>query len=183
MKKPKGFGNAKPLPNSSEVSEKTVKKWLKLALKGDLQAQMNYTNYNRALYNKYSYMEGSTMIHERDYIPMNCCLCDKHMPSIHDTHNPQPLTPKCFAKEAQEKQKQGLLAYRCCQDCNNSVVADRRDKDIAKRGGRGVVPIFDFFQGEADCLKDRDYTVGLVKPEELEKMSSLSDAYKEDKDE
>ena len=179
MKKPKGFGNAKPLPNSSEVSEKTVKKWLRLALKGDLQAQMNYTNHNRALYNKYSYMEGSTMIHERDYIPMNCCLCGKHMPSIHDTHNPQPLTPKCFAKEAQEKQ----LPYRCCQDCNNSVVADRRDKDIAKRGGRGVVPIFDFFQGEADCLKDRDYTLGLVKPEELEKMSSLSDAYKEDKDE
>ena len=178
MKISKGFGGGNSSPKNSEVSQKTLNKWLRRALKGDIQAQMNYTNFWRSQYNKYSYQEGSTMIHEKDYIPMDCYLCGKHMPSIHDTHNPQPITPKCLAKEAQEKN----LPYRCCEVCNNTIVGNRRDKDIRERGGSIANPIFDFFQGEVDCLKDRDKKIVLMNAEEMGEINSLSNAYKEKKE-
>ena len=62
------------------------------------------------------------MIHSKDYIPMNCCICGKHMPSIHDTHNPAPITPKCYAKEAQENN----LPHRCCSFCDQYFVLPAR---------------------------------------------------------
>ena len=76
---------------------------------------------DRAL-DEYSQKEGSTMIHSKDYIPMNCCICGKNMPTIHDTHNPVPLTPKCYAKEAQENN----LPHRCCSTCDRYFVLPAR---------------------------------------------------------
>lgn len=140
MKISKGFGGTKPSKKNSEVSEKTLRKWFIRAMDGDIQAQINYTNYYRNLWNKGSYLEDSTFIHEKDYEPMNCCLCGKHMPSIHDTHNPSPITPKCYAKEAKEKN----LPYRCCNECDNTIVKEKRNEYIKSIGGHPISPIFDF---------------------------------------
>ena len=73
------------------------------------------------LLNQYSMQFGSTMIHEKDYVPMNCCLCGQSMPSIHDTHNPYPLAPHCYAKEALENNNPN----RCCIRCNDKVTQAR----------------------------------------------------------
>ena len=53
---------------------------------------------------------------------MKCCLCGAHMETIHDIHNPQPLTPKCYAKEALLDN----LPHRCCTKCNNTKVNNAR---------------------------------------------------------
>tara|TARA_B100001057_G_C22121366_1_gene670901 strand:- start:14 stop:499 length:486 start_codon:yes stop_codon:yes gene_type:complete len=76
---------------------------------------------DRAL-DEYSQKEGSKMIHSKDYIPMNCFICHKNMPTIHDTHNPAPITPKCYAKEAQENN----LPHRCCSFCDQYFVIPAR---------------------------------------------------------
>ena len=99
---------------------------------------MNYKGFGtkedfklRSQWNKYSKMEGTTAIHEKDYSPLNCCLCGKHMKSIHETHNPYPLTPKCYAKEAEE----GDLKHRCCNQCNNEKVNPARKDLMEKKYG------------------------------------------------
>jgi len=116
----KGFG-AKP-NKIKKVSKRQLQEWCNRANKGDIMSLNNINNYYKNVYNKYSQMEGSTMIHEMDYKPMNCCLCGKHMEFIHDTHNPEPLTPRCWAKEAQEKN----LPHRCCGECNAKLVLPAR---------------------------------------------------------
>ncbi len=65
-----------------------------------------------------------TMIHEDDYVPMDCCLCGSKMASVHDTHNPFPLAPFCYAKEALEKG----LPHRSCIDCEPKVLISRIPK-------------------------------------------------------
>ena len=72
--------------------------------------------------NSYSQQPNSTMIHENDYLPMNCVICGSVMNSIHDTHNPQPITDKCYAKEALEEGKKD----RCCSYCDMTVVLPTR---------------------------------------------------------
>ena len=137
-KRPKGFGSS-PYYNMSpeEVSQKTLDKWIKKALSGDIEYQIRTTNFFRNAWNKASYLEGSTMIHEKDYVPMDCYLCGAHMPSIHDTHNPQPLSPATTAKQALE----GNLPYRCCSECNKEV----NNKRIENSGAtKFVLPLFDF---------------------------------------
>ena len=62
------------------------------------------------------------MIHENKYIPIDCILCGASMPTIHDTHNPAPLTPECFAKQAFETRSPN----RCCSKCNSEKVAPAR---------------------------------------------------------
>ena len=57
MKISKGFGGTKPSKKNSEVSEKTLRKWFIRAMDGDIQAQINYTNYWRCVWNKASYLE------------------------------------------------------------------------------------------------------------------------------
>jgi len=79
-------------------------------------------DFYKDIYNLSSTQEGSTMIHEKDYVPMDCCLCGAHMPTIHDTHNPEPLTPKCFAKDALLDN----LPHRCCSECMATKVTQAR---------------------------------------------------------
>ena len=62
------------------------------------------------------------MISEKDYVPMECCLCGAHMPSIHNTHNPYPFTPNTTAKMALEEN----LPHRCCSKCANEKVLPAR---------------------------------------------------------
>ena len=99
-KRPKGFGSSPYYNHTPEdIPYSKAMKWLKKGLKGDISSQFKYTNYCRNLWNECSELENPTMIHERDYVPMDCCLCGKHMPSIHDTHNPAPITPETTAKQ------------------------------------------------------------------------------------
>jgi len=121
----KGFGLT-PKKKSTKISDKTLRKWVELANEGKTEYRIKLMNFYRNSYNEYSQMEGSTMIHEKDYKPMNCCLCGKHMDFIHDTHNPYPLAPHCYAKEAQENN----LPHRCCGECNTNRVTPERIKGM-----------------------------------------------------
>ena len=137
----KGFGDT---PSYGKVTPKTFNKWQKRAVYGDIDAQIKVTNFYRSQWNKISYREDSTFIHEKDYEPMNCCLCGMHMPSIHDTHNPYPFTKKCTAKESLEEN----LPHRCCTTCN-ALVSDKRRKDAIERGDirpddKGTMYVFDW---------------------------------------
>ncbi len=109
-----------------QPSEKQVMKWFREGTKGNIESQIKYTNYYKNLWNKYSYQPGSTMIHEKDYQPMNCCLCGKEMVSIHDTNNPAPLAPHTYAKEAQENN----LPHRCCGECDRNLVLPARARKM-----------------------------------------------------
>ena len=141
----KGFGDT---PSYGKVTPKTFNKWQKKALMGNMDAQMKVTNFFRNEWNKHSYKPLSTMIHERDYEPMNCCLCGEHMPSIHDTHNPHPLTPKCWAKDALDKN----LPYRCCSKCNVKVTEER----IKENGDKsGYIHLTDYFNSYSSYGMDK----------------------------
>jgi len=72
---------------------------------------------------KVIYNTSPLSIHEDDYVPEACSLCDEEMLSIHDTHNAFPLTKLQSAKEAHEEEKN----YRCCSDCNEKVMKARFD--------------------------------------------------------
>ena len=141
MSNGKGFGSN---PDFEKIKPKTFNKWQKKAIHGDRDAQIKVTNYYRNMWNKGSYLPDSTFIHERDYEPMDCCLCGEHMPSIHDTHNPYPFTKRCTAKEALDNN----LPHRCCNSCNAIVTAKRREEWIAKGeilpDEKGAIYIFDW---------------------------------------
>jgi len=106
--------------------KKAVKKLNKLMKKGDKNVRIAIGDFQRNSLNRYSQQEGSTMIHEKDYVPMNCCLCGADMPTIHHTHNPSPLTPKCYAKEAIEEN----LPHRCCGRCDQTKVIPQRIRNM-----------------------------------------------------
>ena len=67
------------------------------------------------------YNSSPKMIHERSYVPMNCVMCDTKMKTIHDTHNPLPITESCTAKESHETGSPN----RCCSKCNETVIESR----------------------------------------------------------
>ena len=113
-----------------KVSSKTLEKWGRKAASGNVAYRMKLTNYYRQCWNEYSEEEGSTMIHERDYTPMKCCLCGKEMNSIHDTHNPAPLAPHTYAKQAQEENS----PHRCCGQCNAEKVNPARMEVLGVSG-------------------------------------------------
>ena len=119
---------------------KQVEKWFKEGIKGNVESQIKYTNFYRNAWNKSSYIYGTTMIHERDYQPIKCCLCGKDMPSIHDTHNARPLAPSITAKEALEQN----LPHRCCSECQAERVMPERFKDCTSQG-MGRAMFSDFF--------------------------------------
>lgn len=133
----------KPLP------EKTLEKWARKARSGNVAYRIKYSNYWRSVWNDCSKDADSTMIHERDYQPMNCCLCGKEMNSIHDTHNPHPLAPKTIAKQALENQS----PHRCCGACNAHRVCPAR---MLAADGKGT-----FYQPLEDWLEYPDVP-GLV---------------------
>ena len=97
----KGFGKQ---PKKKEIATKEELQHIcDLMNAGNPEGFSRYAQMMNDMCNKCSEQEGSTMIHEKDYVPMNCCLCGKHMSSIHDTHNPFPLTPRCYAKKRRNK--------------------------------------------------------------------------------
>ena len=112
--------------------EKAIKKMNKLMKKGDTNLSIALGDFQKDVYNRSSEMEGSTMIHEKNYVPMNCCLCGAPMPTIHHTHNPSPLTPRCYAKEALEDN----LPHRCCGVCDQTKVIPQRMRDAGEDPSR-----------------------------------------------
>ena len=141
----KGFGESisqKKEEPFRKVPRERLDRWLKKALAGSVRHKMKYTNYFRSMWNEGSSLPDSTMIHERDFVPMNCCICGAEMNSIHDTHNPSPIAPHCTAKESLDKG----LPHRCCTKCDHSVVIPERVRRIESSGAKGSYqPITDFF--------------------------------------
>ena len=135
----KGFGKApKPKPELPSLTDEQLKTIIDQSMRGDETAQFYFqklgkvksmreqihkciSEVQREALNTYSQQEGSTMIKESDYVPMNCCLCGARMETIHDTHNPAPLAPHCYAKEA----LLDSLPHRCCSKCDAKVIAAR----------------------------------------------------------
>ena len=115
-------------------------KWFHEGTKGNVESRIKYNNYWKNIWNKISYEPGSTMIHEKDYQPMNCCLCGKEMVSIHETHNPAPLAPRTYAKEAQENN----LPHRCCGECNATHVNPARAESMGIT--KGVIPVLEIWE-------------------------------------
>lgn len=139
----KGFGESisqKKEEPFRKVPRERLDRWLKKALAGSVRHKMKYTNYFRSMWNEGSSLPDSTMIHERDFVPMNCCICGAEMNSIHDTHNPSPIAPQCTAKESLEKG----LPHRCCTKCDHSVVIPERIKRLGESDSL-CIPVFDFF--------------------------------------
>lgn len=64
-----------------------------------------------------------TMIHEKNFVVINCVLCNATMKSVHDTHDARPLAPSQTAKQALEQKKN---IGRCCSACNSSRVVPAR---------------------------------------------------------
>ena len=149
-----------------ENASKFLKQWAEEGVQGNIESRIKYMNYYRNAWNKYSYQPGSTMIHEKDYQPMNCCLCGKEMVSIHETHNPSPLAPHTYAKEAQEQN----LPHRCCGECNITKVTPAR----AEMHGlsQGIVDIMDVWQNESLYEEIADGRPVWVKTQYLSKNSS-----------
>ena len=139
----KGFGESisqKKEEPFRKVPRERLDRWLKKALAGSIRHKMKYTNYFRSMWNEGSSLPDSTMIHERDFVPMNCCICGAEMNSIHNTHNPYPITPFCTAKIAHDEN----LPHRCCTKCDHSVVIPERIKRLGESDSL-CIPIFDFF--------------------------------------
>jgi len=105
------------------------------------------------------YNSAPNMIHEDDYVPMDCVLCGKTMETIHDTHNPSPLKPQCYAKEVHETENPN----RSCSECQSDVMTAR----FSKLGIDGD-NIIDFINSG----KAKVETVSL---DELSKISSWED--------
>ena len=58
-----------------------------------------------------------TMIHENDFIPHDCCLCDARIETLHDSHNPFPLTDIASALSENGKEN----PKRCCSTCDSKI--------------------------------------------------------------
>ena len=64
-----------------------------------------------------------TMIHEKDFVAIDCVLCNATMKSVHHTHDARPLAPSQTAKQAFEQKKN---IGRCCSECNAKHVLPAR---------------------------------------------------------
>ena len=69
------------------------------------------------------YNAAPTMIHEKDFVAIDCVLCDATMKSVHETHDARPLAPSQTAQQAFEQKKN---IGRCCSACNSSHVVPAR---------------------------------------------------------
>jgi len=93
----------------------------------DLIKQIIRTRGENHIYNF-----GNGMLHEDLYKPINCCLCDKEMKTIHDTNCAFPITRLQSAKEAFQSHNK----YRSCNKCEVDVLDARTellgesDKDL-----------------------------------------------------
>ncbi len=68
------------------------------------------------------YNAAPSMIHENDYIVIDCVLCGARMKSVHNTHDASPLAPSQTAKSANSKGNIG----RSCGNCNATRVIPAR---------------------------------------------------------
>ena len=85
-----------------------------------------------------------TMIHEKDYVSMDCCLCGAEMETVHDTNNPEPITERCYAKEALETGNPD----RCCNKCDKTKVLPAR---LGATKGVNVNAVMDYINsGKAE---------------------------------
>ncbi len=66
----------------------------------------------------------TTFLHESKYKPIPCVLCGTVMPTIHDTHNPHPLTKSTTGLAADGGQE----TVRCCSTCQSEQVLPARLK-------------------------------------------------------
>ena len=126
----------KKLVKKSYGGNKKARKKLNALLEsGDRCAHIATAEYMNDALNEYSHQEGSTMIHEKDYVPMNCCLCGAYMETIHDTHSPDPIAPRTTAKQAKERN----LPHRCCGKCNQTrVLPERLNNTTGGYGYKGT---------------------------------------------
>lgn len=69
------------------------------------------------------YNAAPSMIHEKDFVAIDCVLCNATMKSVHDTHDARPLAPSQTAKQAFEQKKN---IGRCCSVCNAKHVLPAR---------------------------------------------------------
>ena len=69
------------------------------------------------------YNSAPSMIHEKDFVAIDCVLCDATMKSVHETHDARPLAPSQTAKQAFEQKKN---IGRCCSACNSLRVSPAR---------------------------------------------------------
>ncbi len=69
------------------------------------------------------YNAAPTMVHEKDFVAIDCVLCNATMKSVHDTHDARPLAPSQSAKQAFEQKKN---IGRCCSACNSLRVLPAR---------------------------------------------------------
>jgi hypothetical protein len=64
----------------------------------------------------------SNHLPEEKYEPMECVLCGDTMKTVHDTHNPYPLTESTTGMTRNGKQEK----VRCCTKCNHEKVIPAR---------------------------------------------------------
>ena len=69
------------------------------------------------------YNSAPTMVHEKDFVAIDCVLCNATMKSVHDTHDARPLAPSQSAKNAFVQKKN---IGRCCSECNDELVIPAR---------------------------------------------------------
>jgi hypothetical protein len=69
------------------------------------------------------YNASPRMLHEKDFVAIDCVLCNATMKSVHDTHEARPLAPSQTAKQAFEQKKN---IGRCCSACNTTRVLPAR---------------------------------------------------------
>ena len=69
------------------------------------------------------YNSAPSMVHENDFVAIDCVLCNATMESVHDTHDARPLAPSQTAKQAAELKKN---IGRCCSECNSLHVIPAR---------------------------------------------------------
>lgn len=75
-------------------------------------------------------------LHEDKFKPMACVLCGETMNSIHETHNPHPLTKSTVGVTADGKQE----TIRCCADCNATRVFPARLQLMLSGRGQRKTP-------------------------------------------
>jgi len=68
------------------------------------------------------YNSAPSMVHENNFVAIDCVLCNATMKSVHDTHDARPLTSSQTAKSANVNGNTG----RCCSACNTTRVLPAR---------------------------------------------------------
>jgi len=99
------------------------------------KSQRDKMMFEQEMIGRELYNIAPTMIHEDDFIPHECFLCDKKIENIHDSHNPFPLIDfNSMAKEENGKDE----PKRCCSECENSIIMPARFDSCAEETHKEV---------------------------------------------